>query len=346
MINSDEITSVSLIIPCKNEIDYIDSFIQSLLQQDFHGLKYEILIADGNSNDGTREVLDKLSSAHSEIIVVDNPEQIVSTGLNKAVKMASGDIIVRMDVHAEYAPDYVRECVATLKQTGADNVGGPAQTKSKSYLQKAVCIAYHSPFSVGGARFHDVGFSGSVDTVTYGCWRKSRLEDLGLFDEELVRNQDDELNLRIVRSGGRIWQSSLIKSWYYPRSSLKALFKQYMQYGYWKVRVIQKHRVPASIRHLVPGGFVASLMVLAVLSLLDRRAQLSFAALAGLYVTANLFASCITCCRPRLLRYLPVMPLVYSAYHFGYGYGFLRGVVDFLLLSKGGHRSFAHLTRG
>jgi succinoglycan biosynthesis protein ExoA len=345
MLKTDALLMVSIIVPCKNEITYINSFIQSLMKQDFKKLKYEILIADGGSSDGTRNVLDKLSSEHQEIKVIDNPEQIVSTGLNKAIKMASGDIIVRMDVHADYSPDYINKCTTVLIQTGADNVGGPAQTKSKSYIHKAISIAYHSPFSVGGARFHDISFTGNVDTVTYGCWWKSKLEELGLFDEELVRNQDDELNLRIIRSGGKIWQSSLIKSWYYPRSSIRALFNQYKQYGYWKVRVIQKHRLPASLRHLIPGSFVAALIFFGALSTFNSLARLTFVVLAGLYLATNVLVCGVTCFRPHLLRYFPIMPLVFSAYHFGYGYGFLRGVVDFILMRKRGQRSFASLTR-
>jgi succinoglycan biosynthesis protein ExoA len=198
--------------------------------------------------------------------VIDNPGRIVSTGLNSAIKAARGEIVVRMDAHTEYAPDYVQQCVAVLQETGADNVGGPARTRAETYLEKAVAAAYHSRFAVGGARFHDVNYEGWVDTVTYGCWRREAFDRFGYFDEELVRNQDDEHNLRIIRDGGKIWQSPKIRSWYRPRGSLSALFKQYMQYGYWKVRVIQKHKLPASWRHLVPGAFVLALLVLILLS--------------------------------------------------------------------------------
>src|SRR5262249_47183273 len=151
-------------------------------------------------------------------------------------------------------------------ETGADNVGGAMRTRASGFVQEAISLAFHSPFSVGGARFHNVEYQGYVDTVPYGCWRKSKLLDLGLFDEELVRNQDDELNLKIIRRGGKIWQSSLIQSWYQPRTSLWALFCQQAQYGYWKVRVIQKHKLPASWRHVVPAASLASLISLSVLA--------------------------------------------------------------------------------
>jgi hypothetical protein len=250
-----------------------------------------------------------------------------------------------MDAHTEYAPDYIAHCIETLKISGADNVGGPWQARGRSYLQSAIALAFHSPFSSGGAGSHQISHEGPVDSVYLGCWRKETLFRLGLFDEELVRNQDDELNLRLIRSGGKIWQSPVIRSWYYPRASLRALFKQYMQYGYWKVRVIQKHRLPASIRHLVPGGFVAFLLMLLLLSPFSASSLAALCWTTSLYCGANLCASLYACRSRENLRYSPVMPIVFGAFHFGYGYGFLRGIIDFLLLRKGGGTRFTKITR-
>lgn len=339
------IPKVSVIVPCRNERTHIGQFINSIFEQDFPADQFEVIVADGMSDDGTREILTKISAADSRIRLIDNPELNTPCALNRAIKAAKGDIILRMDVHTEYAPDYVKQCIEVLEQTGADNVGGPARTKASSYIQGAVQVAYHSPFAVGGARFHNPNYEGYVDTVTYGCWKKSTLEKLGLFDEELVRNQDDELNLRIIRSGGKIWQSPKIKSWYYPRASIKALFKQYMQYGYWKVRVIQKHKIPASIRHLVPGGFIGCIILLAVLSPFNTLCGGLFLALMGFYIVSCTLATLVTCRKRSLWKFIPVMPIVFAAYHFGYGYGFLRGLIDFMLLRKGGKQSFAKLTR-
>jgi hypothetical protein len=212
-------------------------------------------------------------------------------------------------------------------------------------LQSAIALAFHSPFSSGGAGSHQISHEGPVDSVYLGCWRKETLFRLGLFDEELVRNQDDELNLRLIRAGGKIWQSPVIRSWYYPRASLRALFKQYMQYGYWKVRVIQKHRLPASIRHLVPGGFIASLLIFGVLGLYFPWGRLLVAGMLCIYFCVNLCVSLFTCGRPINWKYLPIMPLVFSAYHFGYGWGFLRGVIDFLLLRKSANAGLITLSR-
>src|SRR5262249_41370233 len=190
---------------------------------------------------------------------IDNPERIVSTGLNAAIRAAHGDIIVRMDVHTEYASDYVRQCVEVLEETGADNVGGPWIARGETYTARAVAAAFRSPFAVGNARGHDPFYEGPLDTVYLGCWRRDLLLRNQEFDEELVRNQDDEHNLRLTVAGGVVWQSPRIKSWYCPRSSLAGLFRQYFQYGYWKVRVIQKHGRSASLRHIVPVFFVLGL---------------------------------------------------------------------------------------
>lgn len=343
--SSDQPPLVSIVMPVRNEAVCIEAALASILNQEDPDGGFEVIVADGRSDDATRQVLQGVAAGCQRLMVIDNPQGIVSTGLNAAIRAARGRIIVRMDAHSEYAPDYVRQCVSILQETGADNVGGPAQTLADTYVQKAVAAAYHSPFAAGGARFHNVDYEGSVDTVTYGCWRREAFERFGLFDEELVRNQDDEHNLRIIRGGGTVWQSPKIRSWYRPRSSLRALFRQYMQYGYWKVRVIQKHRLPASVRHLVPGGFVASLLLLALLAPWSRWGMLLLVALLGLYACANLAASLITCRRPANWKYLPVMPLTFAAYHFGYGWGFLMGVADFVVLGRGGRAGLSRLTR-
>ena len=336
---------ISVIMPCRNEARYIEPVLNAALLQKEPPGGFEIIIADGMSDDGTSEVLANMSRQDPRIRIIENTGRIVSTGLNNAIRTAHGEIIIRMDAHTEYAPDYIRKCVQVLSETGADNVGGPWQAKGRSYLSSAIALAFQSPFSSGGAVSHRIGHEGPVDSVYLGCWRKETLVRLGLFDEELVRNQDDELNLRLSRAGGKIWQSPSIRSWYCPRSSLTSLFTQYMQYGYWKVRVIQKHRLPASIRHLVPGGFVASLLVLTLAAPWFRWGWLMPAGLLVLYLCANLAASLISCRKPANWKHLPVMPLVFSAYHFGYGWGFLRGAIDFVLLKRVGRIALGKLTR-
>jgi glycosyltransferase involved in cell wall biosynthesis len=336
---------VSVVIPCRNERGFIGSCLDSLLASDYPPERLEILVADGMSDDGTREILKAYCARYPQIRLIENPKKIVPTGLNQAIQAARGEVIVRMDAHSEYARDYIGQCVAVLEETGAANVVGAAQTKTSGDLQEAIALAFHSPFSGGGASWRDVHYEGETDTVTYGCWRKQTLLDAGLFDEELVRNQDDELNLRLVRRGGRIWQSARIRSWYSPRPSLKALFKQYSQYGYWKVRVIQKHKLPASPRHLVPGLWVGSTLALAVLSFFSPIAFWLLILETALYLAANFAATAVTCWRADKLKFLPLLPVVFATYHFSYGYGFLRGMMDFVLLRRNSRASFNSLSR-
>jgi succinoglycan biosynthesis protein ExoA len=329
-----ENVQVSVIVACRNERKTIHNLLDSICLQSLGGAKIEVLIADGMSDDGTRQILELYRRIVLPLHVIDNPGKIVSAGLNAAIRAARGEIIIRMDAHSEYAPDYIRRCLEILDETHADNVGGPALTRADGYWGRAIAFAYHSRFACGGAKFHDAEYEGCVDTVPYGCWRKSTLDRLGLFDESLSRNQDDELNLRLIASGGKIWQSSKIVSWYRPRSRLTALFRQYFQYGFWKVSVIRKHGKPASWRHLIPG---ACLLIGVAMLLGAAGATLSGAAWwksafitaiagsAGLYFAASTSAAFLVA-RRNGWHFLPVLPIVFAAYHLSYGMGFLLGL--------------------
>jgi len=334
LMNDNQPVEVTIIVACCNEVTHIRGFLDSVLSQDMSGNSWEAVIADGMSDDGTRDVLQEYSARHTQLRLIDNPGRIVSTGLNAAIRAARGDIIMRLDAHTFYAPDYCRLCVEMLQRKGADNVGGPARTQAVGIRARAVAAAYHSPFSTGGARFHDVDYEGWVDTVPYGCWHKTTLERIGLFDETLVRNQDDELNLRLLRAGGKIWQSPAIVSWYSPRPALSNLFRQYFQYGFWKVAVIRKHRLPGSWRHLVPIGFVLAniffLACMAVTKVLGAAqwfasSMVLWFSVVVAYVLATLIASLIAA-RRNGWAILPYLPAVFAAYHLSYGLGFLVGL--------------------
>jgi succinoglycan biosynthesis protein ExoA len=343
-MNSDQLPRVSIVLPCRNEQGYIQACLESALNQEPPEGGMEIIVADGMSNDGTREHLHEMARQHPQIRVLDNPCRIVSTGLNAAIREARGEIIVRMDAHTTYAPDYVRQCLAVMNETGADNVGGPMRTTAETYMEKAIQAVFHSAFAVGGARSHQADFKGSVDTVIYGCWRKSVFERIGYFDEDLVRNQDDEHNLRLTRGGGRVYQSPRIRSWYHVRGSLKTLFRQHMQYGYWKALVIRKHRLPASCRHVVPGAFVGCLCLLTVLGFFWVPAWLGAAGLAGFYAAFTVALSVVIAAGTGW-NLFPILPIVIGCYHFGYGYGFLRGLRDLVLLRNAPATEFVQLTR-
>jgi succinoglycan biosynthesis protein ExoA len=335
---------VSVIVPCLNEKDHIEICIRSILAQEPVSGGLEIIVADGMSDDGTREILRELANHERCLRIIDNPVRIVSSGLNAAILLAKGSVIIRIDAHTEYAANYIKECLAALERTGADNVGGPALTKAEGCLQSAICAAYHSVFSVGGARFHNTEYEGHVDTVPYGCWKRDVFNRIGLFDEELVRNQDDEFNLRLTRAGGKIWQSPRIKSWYKPRTSLGALFRQYLQYGYWKVRIIQKHKIPASLRHLVPGCFVFLLVGLPIVALLWTPAAWIWGAIVTAYAACNVIASFLAAAQ-KGYRLFPVLIPTFASFHIAYGCGFLRGVCDFLILRRKPQLRFTLLTR-
>ena len=335
---------VSVVLPCRNEAGHIEACIQSILAQDPPEGGLEIIAADGMSTDGTRQYLEEMARQYPQLRVLNNPGRIVSTGLNAAIRAARGKVIVRMDAHTRYAADYVKQCLSVLNESGADNVGGPMQTRADTFWEKAISAVFHSAWAVGGARSHLPDYEGYVDTVIYGCWKRSVFDRIGLFDEELVRNQDDEHNLRLTRSGGKIYQSSRIRSWYQVRGSLTALFRQYMQYGYWKVLVIRKHQTPASFRHLVPGALVGSIFILAVLGIFWTPGFVAVAGLGVLYATAALLLSFIIAARTNWAL-LPALPGVVWCFHFGYGYGFLRGIFDFVILHNAPHTQFVRLTR-
>lgn len=336
---------VSVIVPCRNEVRHIRAFLESVLNQDLSGLELEVIVADGMSDDGTPAILDSLIAHYPQVRLIDNPGKIVSTGLNAAIRAARGEIIIRMDVHTTYARDYIRECVRALRETGADNVGGPWVVTGRDYISGAIAVAFQSFFVSGGGKAHSSNYSGPVDTVYLGCWSREAFARFGDFDEELVRNQDDELNLRIRRLRGTVWQSARIRSQYTPRSSLRDLFRQYSQYGYWKVRVIQKHRLPASVRHLVPGAFVATLLGLAALAPFWSLASCLLGAVIAVYAIACLAAAVLACRSGANHRYLPVMPAVFATFHLGYGFGFLRGILDFVIVHKRPGSGFTKLTR-
>ena len=335
---------VSIVLPCRNEQGYIQACLESALKQELPEGSFEILVADGMSTDGTREYLQEMAKEHPQVRFLDNPGRIVSTGLNNAIRAARGEIIVRMDAHTIYAPDYLRQCLAVMQETGADNVGGPMQTTATRFMERAIRAVFHSRFAVGGARSHQADYEGYVDTVIYGCWKRDVFDRIGYFDEELVRNQDDEFNLRLTRSGGKVYQSPRIRSWYHVRGSLSTVFRQYMQYGYWKALVIRKHRMPASFRHLVPGSFLACLCLLLICALFWSPALWAAGGLTLLYAGAALGVSLLTAASSQWVL-LPVLPIVIGCYHFGYGYGFLRGVLDLVLLQNAPGTQFVQLTR-
>ena len=361
--------TVSVIVPCRNEADHIEAFCRSVAAQQVpQGWQLQVLIADGLSDDGTRKKLQAFCKRDPRFVMIDNPGRIVSCGLNRCIEQAAGEFIVRLDVHTVYAPDYVAQCLATWQATGADNVGGPWKAEGQpgpaAVVQRAVAAAFQSKLVAGGALSRDLAHNGWVDTVYLGAWPKATFERFGGFDETLVRNQDDEHNLRIHQGGGKVWQSASIRSTYFPRAHKMDVFRQYRQYGYWKPFVMKKHGQAAAVRHLIPGLFVGGLALLYGLSLLSglavswmpvgpsRDVAVWLMLASSLLLVAGLlgYGAAVWWISGRIARdagadLKPHLPAVIAAYHWGYGLGSLQGWWDALVK---GHPnpSFGRLTRG
>jgi len=210
---------VSILIPIYNESTHIERCLRAVLAQDYPQDQIEILIADGMSTDNTHEIIRKYQKTHPNVQMLDNPGKIVPTGMNIALQQALGDFIIRVDGHTVIASDYVSNCVETLQRTNADNVGGCMTATGTTLFGEAVAIATSTPFGIGGGRFHYSNKEEWIDSVYMGAWKRSVFKKIGLFDEELVRDQDDEFNYRLRAVGGKILLSPKIKSIYTVRSN-------------------------------------------------------------------------------------------------------------------------------
>jgi succinoglycan biosynthesis protein ExoA len=321
--------AVSVIMPIRNEAGFIGESLRSVLDQDYPPDLMEVIVVDGMSTDATRDIVRDLAAQHSNVRLVDNPGRIVPIGMNIALQQAKGEIIVRVDGHCEIRPDYVRRCVEYLGNGEIDGVGGPMETIGETTVSQAIAIAMSSPFGVGGSAFRTIkDRTMYVDTVAFPAYRRETIRKNGLYDEELVRNQDDEYNYRLRELGGRILMTPDIRSRYYSRSSLKSLWRQYLQYGFYKVRVMQKHPRQMSLRQFIPPLFVASLILISVLSLFFAPVRLLLAVEIGAYLAANLGASLITAGKTGT-QYFIYLPVTFAILHIAYGSGFLYGLVKF-----------------
>ncbi len=319
---------VSVVIPIRNEERYIQKCLDSVLEQDFPHDQWEINLVDGDSEDRTVELIQPYLDRYPFIHLYRNPHKTVQYALNIGIREAAGEIIVRLDAHAEYDRSYVSQCVKTLEETGADNVGGPTVVRGKTPMQKVIAAAYHSPFALGGGKCHDADFEGYADTVSFGAYKKETITRIGMYDERFPRSEDDEMNFRLTESGGKIYITPSIKSVYYPRDNLGALFRQYFQYGVWKVAVIRKHKRPARLSHLVPLCFVLFLLVCIPLACFFRPFLWLLLGVLGLYVLLDIYFSFTN---RYLTSFVPRLKLcvVHLVLHLSYGLGFLKGIFQF-----------------
>ena len=316
---------VTIAMPAYDEEEYIAACIASVQAQDYPTELIEILVADGQSTDRTRDILAELSAADPRIRVIDNPERLQAAGLGVMVKQAMGDIIVRMDVHCEYAPDYVRKCVETLERTGADNVGGAQRAKAKSMFQRALCAALTSPLGVGGAKYRSADAEGFVDTVFLGAFRRKVFETVGLWDPRAITNEDAELNQRIRDSGGQIYLSRDIVVHYFPRDTFKTLAKQYFKYGRGRARTLLKLGTFPTLRPLIPFLVTTGAATLLAVPPLWPIAPAAFATYA--------LATGAEAVRVGGALGAPSIPMVWAMFpvlHISHGLGFAAGLVQYL----------------
>lgn len=324
-----EVTQVSVLMPVRNEETFIGRSLEAVLAQDYPSDRMEVIVVDGMSSDGTRKLVAEIGSERANVTLIDNPQKIVATGLNAALRIAKGEVIVRVDGHCEIAPDYVTRCVSHLREDSVECVGGPLQTIGETSTAQAIAAAMSSAFGVGGSVFRvgskQVRF---VDTVAFPAYRRQTLQRVGEFDEELIRNQDDEYNYRLRKLGGRLLLAPDIRSRYYSRAGFGSLWNQYFQYGYWKVRVLQKHPRQMQPRQFVPPLFVFVLLMLSLTMPFLKISQLLLVGIVLAYVALNL-TSTISAARRKGLRLLPLLPMAFIVMHIAYGAGFIFGLIRF-----------------
>jgi succinoglycan biosynthesis protein ExoA len=317
---------VTIAMPCRDEEAYIEACIRAVQAQDWPRDRLEILVADGMSMDATREILARLAAEDPRIQLVDNPARIQAAGLNECIRRARGEVIVRMDVHADYEPDFVRACVRVLERTGADNVGGAARPRARTFFQRCVAAALASPLGIGGSSYRKADHEGWVESVWPGAFCRGVFERIGLFDPGAVTNEDAELNQRIADAGGNVYMSREIGVHYFPRESVRALARQYFKYGQGRARTLLKHGKFLSWRPALPFLWVVGEAMLLVTSPWHPFAAWTL----GAYVLAT-GAEAVRVGRGEGALAVPVVWAIFPVLHVSHGAGFATGLVKYVL---------------
>ena len=306
---------LTVLCPTFNEENYIENvlrfFVESLPSDK------ELFIIDGGSTDGTIEIVKQWEKKNATIHLLHNPHKYVPQALNIGLRASTGKLIVRLDAHTVYSKNYFEKIIETFDKTGADIVGGPMNAVGENAIQKAVAYATSGWFGIGNSKFHDVNFSGFTDSVYLGAWKREIFNEVGFFDEQMMRNQDDEFHYRCKSKGKKIYLNAEIKSQYFPRSTYKSLFKQYFQYGLYKPLVIKKIKSEVKLRHLVPLFFVLYLLSFPIVFV-----AISWLLPLVLYFFLDVFNSFNS---KESLNVKVASLLVYPILHISYGTGFLLG---------------------
>ncbi len=325
----NKIISVSIIIPCYNEENYISKCLQSLVVSDYPKDKLEILVYDGGSTDNTREIIREYEKTYPYIRLIDNPFKIQVKALNMGIKQAIGDIIVRCDAHAEYPPNYIRVLVFYLINDKADNVGCLLDTHpgSDSNIAKVISICFKHPFGVGFSyRMPHQNRPRYVETVPFGAWKKGIFKEIKGFDENFIRSEDMEFNMRMRKAGKRILLIPDLKIKYYARNTWNKLSKMAYQAGYEKVLLLRKHRLLPNYRHIFPPLFVIFMPLTVFIK-----------PILWIYALYLLISFIIGFQKSILMRNPPLillMPTTFFIMHTFYGMGYIKGMFDWLILRR------------
>ena len=308
------LTLISIIIPCWNEEKFIGKCLDSILEQDYPKDKIEVLVIDGMSEDKTREIIKEYSEKYPFVKLLENPQKFTPFALNIGIKNAKGEVILRIDAHAGYEKDYVSKCVKYLQEYNADNVGGVMKTlpREKTIAARAIALCLSHSFGVGGSQFRrGIDKPKWVDTVFNGCYKRDVFDKVGLFNENLIRSQDMEFNLRLKKAGGKILlHPEIVSYYYYPKSNLKDFFLHNIKDGIWAILPLKFVRIPLKLRHYIPLIFVLTLP----LSIWP-------------YILLSLFFSLEIAIREKDFRLFFIMPLAFGTRHIGYGLGSVWGIV-------------------
>ncbi|MGB7873366.1 MAG: glycosyltransferase family 2 protein [Anaerolineales bacterium] len=321
---------VSIIIPCYNEQATIRQLLEAIYQQTFPRAEMEVVIAEGLSEDGTRDEIAGFQSERLDLDVriVQNKARSIPSAINCAIQASRGEIVVRMDAHSRPYPNYVERCVKALDSNQGDNVGGVWEIKpgGKSWIARSIAVAAGHPLGVGDAGYRIGAQASAVDTVPFGAFRRSLVDKIGLFDDTLLTNEDYEFNVRIRQSGGRVWLDPEIVTVYFARSTLRELTRQYWRYGYWKFRMLRRYPDTVRWRQSLPPLLVASLIGLTLFSWWPPAGwTLAFELI--IYGTVLLLAGLLSAMRQRKIYLFIGLPLSIATMHLAWGGGFLWSMI-------------------